>query len=155
MIRKPAGGCLRAPAFTMAEMVISLAIVGVLAAIAVPRFSRAITRQRVENAANRLMADLDYAATLARTSGTPVQLKFVKGTQPTESYYFFKVAPDNMTYEVVLRDEPYGVILKNAPDRLDFDIYGMPDGSKTFELRGGDAVRVVSIDRDTGEVTLQ
>ncbi|MFI4896612.1 MAG: Tfp pilus assembly protein FimT/FimU, partial [Phycisphaerales bacterium JB059] len=47
----------RSRAFTLIELVLVVAILGVVAAIAIPRFSSATTRSRLDLAASRLEGD--------------------------------------------------------------------------------------------------
>ena len=58
--------------FTAAEIVVVLAIVGILAAIAVPSMSKMLTTQAVRSAAYDLYADLTFARSEAIARGTNI-----------------------------------------------------------------------------------
>lgn len=60
--------------FTLVELLVTIAMVAILAAIAIPSFTHTIQRDGVSSASNRLMADLDYARSEAATRGTYVSV---------------------------------------------------------------------------------
>ncbi len=47
--------------FTMMDLVITMLIIGILAAVAAPKFVDSLHRMRAEAAAKRIMVDLSYA----------------------------------------------------------------------------------------------
>ncbi len=136
-----------------------LTIVATVATIAVPRYGRSLARYRLDNAARRLVADLAYASTLARVTSREIEIKFKKGNKPDESYYYFDEIEDpdhpSRTYTVVLRDEPYRVILEDAPNDLTFLFNGMPKDARTFVLVAGNDQRTITVTKESGEVTVQ
>lgn len=60
--------------FTLIEMLITVVVVAVLLAVAVPGFSGFITRYRVEGVANELRTDLQYARSESIRLRAPVRL---------------------------------------------------------------------------------
>ena len=63
----------RSRGFTVVEMMVAVAVAGVLLTLAVPSFTGAIARARLEGAVNEFAIDLQYARTEAirrRTSAT-------------------------------------------------------------------------------------
>ncbi|MFN7613934.1 MAG: Tfp pilus assembly protein FimT/FimU, partial [Phycisphaerae bacterium] len=56
-------------AFSMIELVIVLVIVGVTAAIAVPRYVNSVQRTKVDGAARRIAADIERLRDRARAQG--------------------------------------------------------------------------------------
>lgn len=70
---------------TLIDIVVTILIIGILAASAAPRFSNSLNFFRLNMAAERLAADLKYAGTLARVSGKEVRIDFKAGTRPDES----------------------------------------------------------------------
>lgn len=75
--------------FTLLEMAIVLVILGVVSAIAVPRYAVTLRHQRVNQAANVVAADLELAGALAAQRRVPLQLR---------------VDPAARAYELVTRD---------------------------------------------------
>ena len=60
--------------FTMIELMVIIAIVGVLAAVAVPSFTESMARRRLEGAANELNADLQFAKSQAVSVNAAVSM---------------------------------------------------------------------------------
>src|SRR6185436_19007970 len=94
--------------FTLVELVVVLCIMGVVAAIAAPRYGAAIARQRVDGAANRIASDLAYARSVARMTSSSVNVVF----DPPHDRYAIPGAPDPITngpgaYTVDLSLAPY------------------------------------------------
>ena len=92
-------------------------------------------------------------------SSREVKIDFEKGDNDDESEYTFEDIEDpdhpGSLYTVVLRDEPYRVELKEAPGDLTFDIYGMPKSNATLQVVAGTAQRVLTVDKNSGEVSVQ
>lgn len=71
-----------APAgFTLLELLIALAIAGVLAATAVPSFADMLVRRRLQSVAEQLRADIALARHEAGRRGQPVHLVFQPGAR--------------------------------------------------------------------------
>ncbi|MGM3275676.1 GspH/FimT family pseudopilin [Ralstonia sp. 24A2] len=64
----------RSRGVTMVEIIITLAIVAILAVIAVPSFTGTIQRARTQSEANSLVNDLQFARSEAIKRGLPVSL---------------------------------------------------------------------------------
>ena len=145
--------------FGLMELVVVLAIVGVMAAIAVPRYANSLARFRVDGAARRIVADLAMARASARqaSQGTAV---------------LFDVAGDRLTipsvqnmnsstavYEDRLGDAPYNVSLVSAnfggSAQVTFDGYGMPNADGTVVVQVGTIQKTVSLSKVTGLATIQ
>ena len=62
--------------FSLVELVLVMVIIGVVAAIALPRFAQANARQQLEAAANRVASDLEKARHEARASSNLVAISF-------------------------------------------------------------------------------
>jgi type IV fimbrial biogenesis protein FimT len=60
--------------FTLVELLVTIAVVAILSAIALPSFTHMIQRNEVSSASNRLLADLGYARSEAATRGTYVSV---------------------------------------------------------------------------------
>ena len=75
----------RRAGFTLIELMITLAVLGVLAAIAAPSFSEVLERRKLNGAGEALFANLVFAKTEAIKRNTPVRVTFV-GTGTTWCY---------------------------------------------------------------------
>lgn len=147
--------------FTLAETVIVLAIVGILAAIAVPRLSSSIALQRVEATARRIVVDLAFAQRRAKSSNAAQTVRFDTVTQ---EYIFVGMPhPDAPAreYGVSLQKEPYratlvSVNLNNGnSNEIIFDVFGVPDGGGSVVISVGSHVRTITVDADTGKASVQ
>jgi type II secretion system protein H len=148
----------RQPAFTLIELVVVLFIVGMLAAVAVPRFAGSAVRQRVDAAARRVAADLNLARRHAYQSSASQTVTF----DVAADRYKLAGMPDPdrpaVDYEVDLGDEPYQADLLSANfsgnAKVVFNAYGMPDFGGVVVVAVGDEQRTVNVDPDTGEAYL-
>ena len=149
----------RRPGFTLVEMLIVLAIIGVIAAIAMPRWLRAMSHYEADAAARRLAADLTWAQSRAHntSSSQTVHLNPTNG-----SYQLLGVAdPDHATqsYSVDLTQPPYrsAIVSASAADansNIVFDGYGAPATSGTVVIQAGDFQKTVTVNAGTGSITI-
>ena len=154
----------RSRAFSLVEVVLTVAIVGALALIAVPRFSGSSERYRAELAARRVIFDLQAAQEAAKATSSDQRVRFSVGGSSyylsfTRSATASGVAPGTSATvadsEVDLSREPYRAQVVGADidgyAGLVFDPYGMPSGGGTILLRVGSTAVIVSVDASTGE----
>lgn len=71
--------------FTLMELMITVVVLAVVAAIAAPSFTEIIDRRKLNGAGERLFADLMFAKTEAIKRNTPVRVTF-KGSGATWCY---------------------------------------------------------------------
>src|ERR1700749_5144432 len=62
--------------FTLVEMVIVVLFLGIVSAVAVPRFAVSLQKYGMTNAANRIVADLARAQAGAYSSSAPITVTF-------------------------------------------------------------------------------
>ena len=145
--------------FSLVEVVLIVAIFGILAAIAAPRYGRATARYRVDVAARRVATDLAMARKAARSAGATRIVRFT----PSTARYSIPGVPSlknpSADYEVDLSAEPYKAEILSAEfdgdTKIVFDGYGVPDSGGTVRLRVGENVRTVTFDADTWEASVQ
>ena len=141
-----------------------LAIVGIAAAIATPRYAQSLARYRAESAAHRVAADLAYAQSRARLDGVSRSVSFNVGA---DGYTMPGVKdPDtgSAPYVVGLGEEPYRATIITAsfddPMSLDvvneviFDGYGKPDSAGTVTVKVGSITFSVNLAADSGKATV-
>jgi type II secretory pathway pseudopilin PulG len=159
------------------ELVIVVLIIGILSAVAVPRFTDSLCRFRVEAAARRIAADVNLARQQARNSESEQWVLFY----PSSDYYklYNDPHPDHPAQEYVIKltKTAYPVYLVSAVFentngykdywRLRFDSYGSPQCgapptvpyaplvSGTVVVQSGNAQRTVVINPVTGKASVQ
>jgi prepilin-type N-terminal cleavage/methylation domain-containing protein len=145
--------------FTMVELALVLAIIGILAGIAAPRYAQSLSRYRLDMAARRIAADLTLAQARARNSSTSQTIAF---DSTGNRYGILGMAdPDHLSsnYVVSLSDEPYlsslGTVDFGGDGTLTFNGYGDPDSAGTINISNGSNTRQIYITADTGLVTIK
>jgi prepilin-type N-terminal cleavage/methylation domain-containing protein len=150
-------------AYTLIELVLVLVIMGTIAAIAMPRLSQSLARQRVEGAADRIVSDLTYARALARTSSSSVTVTF----DPSRNRYAIP-GPDPLRntgapYIVDLSLDPYRATMlggaaasvgagtpitgsANGTFAITFDGFGEASTTGWIVVKSGGISREVSLD---------
>lgn len=149
----------RTTAFSMLELVLVIAIMGILAAIASPRYGLAIARYRAETAAQRIVNDLNETRDRAWSTGTNQTVIF---TPASDSYVIVGMAPlDGQAgdYTVDLTEEPYGASLMSATFGGDstviFNGYGVCDSDGTIVVQVGDYQYTIVLNAEIGTASIQ
>jgi prepilin-type N-terminal cleavage/methylation domain-containing protein len=148
-----------AKGFSLLELVMVVAIVGIVSAIAVPRYSAAACNYRAEVAARRVAKDIGLAQSRARTLSASQTITF--NTSTGQYSIAGMTNPDRpaSAYTVKLGDPPYQALLVSvtigAGTSLTFNGYGVPSSGGTIVLQAGAAQRTVVIDPTTGAATVQ
>ena len=114
-------------AFTLMELVVVLSTIAVLAAVAVPRYQRSVTRYRIQLASQRLARDIDWVRFQARAQSTSYTFTVNKTAEtwtlgPTETPIGTRV--------VDITDDPYRCQVGSTnlvTSKVTFDAWGMPD----------------------------
>jgi len=83
-----------AKGFTLVELLIIIAVLGILAAIAVPQFNIWLVRARIQAASGHLQQDLAWAEGYAIRSGYPVQVQIQSGGATGCSWTLTPAAPN-------------------------------------------------------------
>ncbi len=145
--------------FTLVEMSIVVLIVGIFAALAVPKFVGSLCFHRVRAAAERIQADLELARHQARMTGSSQTVEFdvadssytIPGLAPLE--------PGNSDYSVQLQDSLYGVTIVSADfgglTDVEYDGFGMPTSGGSVVIQCSSYQRTVLVDGETGRASIQ
>jgi prepilin-type N-terminal cleavage/methylation domain-containing protein len=147
---------MRRSAFSLVELTMVIAIVGVAAAIAMPRYSASLARYKLEAAARRLAADLALAQSRARALSASQTVIF-SAAGYTLSGMTDPERPSS-PYSVSLGEEFSASITANSfghGKTVTFNGYGVPDGAGTIILQVGVLQKSVSVDADTGVASIQ
>ena len=135
------------------------AIIGVLAAVALPRFAGAMANHRLEVAATRIVADLSLVQRQARTASASQTIRFELGD---DNRYHLPTAEDidhpGSVYTVELSEEPYQATLRSADfggdTEIIFDGYGIPDSGGSVVIQVADQLKIITVDAETGRATV-
>jgi len=145
--------------FTLAEVVIVVLIIGILAAVAAPKFSESLDVYHVDAAARRVKSDLEFAIGRARMMSQSVSILF----DSTDSTYTMPGVPDvdrpSQDYLVDLTKAPHASAIANVSFGGDatvvIDGYGKPDSSGDVLVQSGDETRTIHLDAAARKVTIQ
>ena len=139
-------------------MLTVLVIIGVLAAMALPRFSSAMANHRADVAATRVAASLDLARRHARNTGTAQSVRFNVAANGYILPSVKDLAHPALAYAVRLADPPYESAIVNAEfggdTELIFDGYGVPDSGGSVTIQSGRIQKIISVDAQTGKTTI-
>jgi len=143
---------MRFAGFSYIEMLVVVLLIAIFAAVATPRYVSAINRYRVDGAAQRVIADLQYARSEAQRNS---QSRTVQFNSASNVYALVGMAdrdhPDQ-NFTKVLSEEPYASRIISATfggdEAVIFDMYGRPDSSGTLVLQSGSLQRTVSLAPD-------
>ena len=146
-------------AFSLMELVVVMIIIGVVAAVAVPRFSSASTRQRAQAAARRIEADLNRLQRYAYQTSTSQGAVF----DTTTHAYAMAGMPDpdkpGKYYIVSLADEPYQATIAEAnfsgQPKFEYDGYGIPSVGGKVTIDVGGIKYSIIVDPETGRAYLE
>ena len=145
-------------AFTLIELVLVLVTIGILAAVAAPRYARSLASYHVRCAARRLAEDLALTAAEARAASAARTVSF------DVSAHIYTINGLNGidrvgTWTVRLRDEPYASTISSVDlggdASISFSGHGVPDSGGTIVLRCGEFTRTVTIDAASGRARVQ
>ena len=146
-------------AFSLLELVMVVAIMGIVAAIAAPRYAHSIARYHIDVAAKRIVNDLALASRLARNAGAERTLSFNDdGTQYTISD-LAGLEKSAEPYRVDLQAEPYCTRAESVnfggKSSVTFDAFGQADSGGEIVLTSGDFTRTITLDANSGRATVQ
>lgn len=140
--------------FSVMELLLVIAVLGILAAIAVPRFSTVDVQRDLDNAARQLVVDLRWTSQVAANSVDTVQVVFVNAAP-----YGYRVVQGAAA--VVIKPTqsfPATVSFPAVVNPVTFDVFGKPTGAANVVIALQNAAgqtRTVNIDYLTGRVWMQ
>jgi type II secretory pathway pseudopilin PulG len=140
----------------MIEVVIVLLTMGILTAVAAPKFFDSLLFHRVESAARRVKADLELARTQARLTSATQSVTFVNSVYTLSNTK--NLDRPAAVYSVDLKKQPYSLD-SATPDfssatNVSFDGYGTPSSGGTVVLVAKAHQATVTLNGTTGDVTI-
>lgn len=156
----------RKSGLTLVDMVISVMIMGILAAVATPRFANAMTEYRIQAAAQRIAADIRYARQQAIAKSSDTSIQFM--TLP--NYYEISgvANPDRRNGNYIVNqsdiDSDISSLVANFDGTalLTFNHHGVPQtgspltnlSAGTITITMGNLQRTITVAPTTGRLTI-
>ena len=149
--------------FTLPELVVVVLIMGILTAVAMPRWAATVQQSYVDNAAKRVVADLAKAQSLAYAMSKSQTVTFTVGANQYTMDGQADPEHPSAVYTVRLDRSPYNASLVsvNLPGAqpVTFNGYGLPVGlpasGGTIVVAAGNLQRTITIDAATGTAVVQ
>lgn len=136
--------------FTLVEAVFVVAIIGIMGAIALPRYAGFVATKQTEAAARRVLSDLTYAQRQARLTSSPQRVAFTVGTGAYQLPDMTDPDRKSMTYAIDLARDPYRATIKSAVFGADsivvYDGFGTPDTPGTVVIKVGNYSQTITVD---------
>ncbi|MEZ6318278.1 MAG: prepilin-type N-terminal cleavage/methylation domain-containing protein [Phycisphaerales bacterium] len=151
--------------FSYVELVTVLAILAIVAALAAPRMASSMSNRRADLAARQIASDLESARRWAMTHSTSQQFLVLASMIPGYTLPGLE-NPDHagQVYTVYYFPNSWGMTFESVDlghdsdtNRLmiEFDMYGKPDSGGSIVISIGGHRRTITVDDDTGLVTIQ
>jgi prepilin-type N-terminal cleavage/methylation domain-containing protein len=148
------GRCVRA--FSMIELTIVILITGILAAVTAPAYLDSLLFHRVETAARRVKADIEYARQRARLTSTAQTVTFAGSTYTLSGAK--SLTNPTKVYTVNLQKSPYSLNSATAnfagSQTISFDGYGTPSAGGTVVLSAKGHQCTVAVEPVNGTATI-
>lgn len=157
-------------AFTLAELLLTLAIIAVLVGLATSRFDRSARHRSVDALAQLLLADLELARTASRAQERPVSVEFNSPPGNVGGWCVvglhdgsllirrgWGALPAAVTHVALTRlDSRKDDDDDDDDDRptLTFSPRGLPDAYGKIQIQCGPVVRIVQVDAPSAAFTL-
>lgn len=145
--------------FTLIDLILSLAVIVIVAAIATPRYYNSLTRYRADAAARRVAADMALTQRTAKSTGASKTISFDSVNNRYQISSLTKLDNSDEPYIVNLQDPPYqaqlGLIDLGGDWKVTFDGFGLPDSGGFVDVQAGDVSYRVTLNAETGATSIE
>ncbi|MBN1662475.1 MAG: GspH/FimT family protein [Deltaproteobacteria bacterium] len=126
---------MKSKGFTLAEVIIAMAIMAILAAIAAPNYRTYMANQRLKGAARQVMSDLMNARMMAVSKNQRVKVHFSINNATSPDNHTYRIWNDANNDGTVADNEGDNILRDIHPDYYDVTFSGTPD-NPVFDPRG-------------------
>ena len=144
--------------FSLLELVLVLAIIGIATAIAVPRYMGSIQNYRLNASARRMVTDLEFARSQAKATSSSRTFQVVVVDDAYLIGEETQIDRASDTYRVDLKLAPYHTAIKSidlgGDAELVFNGFGEPDSNGVIIINTLQGKKAILIDSVTGEISI-
>ena len=148
----------RRAGFTLADVTITVLIIGILAAVTTPRLAGTYDQLKLDAAAKHVAADLRYARQLARAKGKNQSVTFTPAVDTYQLDGASDIDHSSKPFIVVLPELKYSAQIDSATFGLGhgitFNMHGRPDNGGSVVLSRDGDTRTVQVNATTGKVSV-
>lgn len=141
--------------FSLIELLVVIMIMGLMGAIAMPRYAQFQTQQRLEAVARRITADLDYARRRANSTSTSQTVTFNIASNKYTLVQALNPNRPGEAYNVKLGAEPYSARLVSAAfggdSSIVFNGFGKPDSGGSVTIAVGALQKTITVGNEGGK----
>lgn len=139
------------------ELIVVLVVISITAGLALPAYSSAVTRYRLQSATHQLSTDIDRATRHARATMRPVTVIFDGGTHRVRFASLPSRRSAGTDHVLDLLEHPNGAQISSADFSgqpwYTISAFGVPSSGGMVVLRGADSFATLTIDASTGAVS--
>lgn len=151
---------------SLIELVISVLVLGILAAVAAPVYSTSLLKYRVELAAQRITQDVLLAQRAARQTNSNCTIAFDLNSDNYSISGLTSLDRASQAYLIAVNSSPYNVDIATLATASQpstalstvavvFNRFGMPDQGASITVRAGTFDKRIDIAPISGRVTVQ
>ena len=146
----------------MLDLVITVLIIGILAAVAAPKYADSMRHFQLEAAAQAVAADLRHARQHAKTKGSNQSVVFTQASNSYDLPGMRDINHSSEPYTVDLSKTGYPATLisvsfgaSGTGNSILFDLYGRPDFGGSVVVEAAGQQRTILVAGETGRVSIQ